>query len=1511
MLLIKIILLGLYIQLAHADSSSCLNGGVSGTDGCECLPYWKGSTCGQILCTNGGYTDSLNRYCICPSGYFGLHCEAATQTKPATKTFQLKDPSLNLIYYNLFSDYYGKNAYSIFQKAVNNHVAANSQYYKNVNIYRIADLTSYPQNCNHDDNTCDYGPDGEFMEFQTPSVGNINFQEVVFPKSYWCYYVPMYEYILKMIQKGGLEDTTINILTQHPPLPDDDGLNALVQAAIGFRIRINILFSDDQTFIRCTPDQINSLRQLSSRTGGIFTDVPSGSMYNETNTIINTILTTNIYYDVIDVAVGVNDITFSADPLINNYYVVLSNGVVSDDSGCLGITNGPDSNEHAVYQLFNAAIHPCSLKFKQNSDAKIVVKIFVAGNEKTFRSFYSFVEDALMDTSKTMPYDEIQYNLALRFNYDSPLIKSLSIAQASFIDQQANTGIPIVSGSDDLVTRQDYSLDNFIKRGFTCLSSSADDIFGIRLTLRPQFTASQPPLLMKRYIPIHCLTLPPPVTTTVTQNTVSTTVMTTKLTTVSTTVTKIPTSASTTVPSSTPAPTTVTSAPLPKPKKTYILGYTSSVDESAYETFLLASTAKTTGNLYQHYTDFGEVLFQDKKFKIDTGYVSQTDYPSFIQAVYNDQKKNLDNVYYDQPQILEALQSIMQSSNAPDQNSLVSFLTDTLPLQKAPFADADIAVYKDFINKNNKVLFWIDNSDFDSQINNFKRSPDMLNLLAAITNGHLIVTNHSSPDFSNLLSDFYSKGPAQNLVFSKTFSSGPLQSIGSVDYQSITSNITIFASATVFIQKSADIQFRPLNLKFTSQTTGNAIPVTMNYMPNSNLYTADFVLTPDKYTVSALFFDSNSRIVSLRLWNSELMFTDLQMTYKDYDENTISSPDTNFGAALRAQMVGAQTNSLKVTYSDCRSKVLQTSYFDAQQSVDISTDSFNFVPLFCQKRVSTEMCPPGTERIYNMQISTTDGTFIGTKSFYCDDSTTPFDCSTVDSNGNYFCDTPIAPFLRGPAKKLLDCSDNGKLVWSEDAPSVGLGHYKCICNDPALTGLSCEHGTCDDTPQPGSLDIQFRTYTAIIAFLPDNTLTKAVFLDALPVLSVDEATTNIWLYQILVYCTNGDYFPVYIGKDPKEFNAALKSPDNKITCAGSASDSGVLDISDAFRVSTSSIGKDQNGVVVLYYESVTPLESISIDNEKFYENAQQYRQKFFVYNAIENSDDGLKVDTRQDIITATLATGGTTIIDDLLLNDVDPTIPLFQRLIKAKTSLNYHNFNKDAITGIQANIESEAYVIIGGSASQGTIASDADNYSIFTKISKITSTQFVNLNTNNPASWASVVVLDGVAIPHAILKDRAVSDTWSAVSVSQTDARTVLGIKTPDGYTLTNSLYPHSRRASRTSCSFDTVLYQPITSMPLGYSQHELTLLSADGKNKINKVFPIITSSSSDCKNNVSDQSKGACTCPNTFTGPDCSRLVCGDHGLLSTWGGACNCDGTIGGRFCNSQVNSFLSFFR
>ncbi|CAL2031404.1 unnamed protein product [Caenorhabditis brenneri] len=235
-------------------------------------------------CTNGGYLDSKNQTCICPSGYLGVHCEAVKTSMPPDNHFKAGGTSFNIMNVNLYTQYWGAQTYKNIQQSVNAHFTA---FPKGYDMYNLLETSGSPTLDSLDIPIYSYTFDKWYSDKTTFTLT----PEATDTGLYWCYEVPIFQNLITMIQKYNLKNTVITILTQHPP--SDDKRYEAREIAVAFGIRINVLWTKDLTFNRCTDDQVQGFKTFVDVTGGLFVELQSELNDQTTIELVSQVLLTH------------------------------------------------------------------------------------------------------------------------------------------------------------------------------------------------------------------------------------------------------------------------------------------------------------------------------------------------------------------------------------------------------------------------------------------------------------------------------------------------------------------------------------------------------------------------------------------------------------------------------------------------------------------------------------------------------------------------------------------------------------------------------------------------------------------------------------------------------------------------------------------------------------------------------------------------------------------------------------------------------------------------------------------------------------------------------------------------------------------------------------------------------------------------------------------------------------------------------------------------------------------
>uniref|UniRef100_A0A1I7X799 VWFA domain-containing protein n=1 Tax=Heterorhabditis bacteriophora TaxID=37862 RepID=A0A1I7X799_HETBA len=553
-------------------------------------------------------------------------------TNKAPLTLFTSNTTFNIVYYNVFSDYWGNSSYFDFQGSVKKHIE------------------KFPYN----------------------------------------------EYNMLFVFENGtdkeLRETAITILTQHPPLKNDTYMKKLENIALSFQIRINVIWSHDDIFVRCEKNdtQLNELRFLVKSTGGFFISEKYGPEKVD-GSLIDVVISSHYNYQPIAINVKNNNdslnITWRGGPQLERMYLVIEGQALPNISSCnlkhLGTTVFGDT---AVYSYDSIA--RCELKLHDN--------VAVAR------------------------------------------VKSATV----HVGPGNSTGLTIVSRK-----------------------ATFDFISKVIITATIQSKPNQ--YTIQRYIPYKCYQksakkvarlFKPRSSTAHTSVTVTTT---------------------------TPDKNYLESEhnnSCAEPTATFALAYSNSLNPSTYRAFIKQSLTSPI----EFFNNYGDILFDIKNLT----YKSQTSYSDFTLSIYT-RKLTSPESDTNPSNVLEALKKIATGTL---KNSLISVALKKLPLET-------VTDVPSFVNNNNKVIFFIDKDGFTHEGSSGRKS-NAINTIAALTNGHFIVSNQGNiNNFSEILSYIYKFGPSQELLFASTFVyRRPSFTLGTIDLTNFKENITV--SITVSIAMS-------------------------------------------------------------------------------------------------------------------------------------------------------------------------------------------------------------------------------------------------------------------------------------------------------------------------------------------------------------------------------------------------------------------------------------------------------------------------------------------------------------------------------------------------------------------------------------------------------------------------------------------------------------------------------------------------------------------------------------
>ncbi|PAV55777.1 hypothetical protein WR25_13058 [Diploscapter pachys] len=509
--------------------TSCHNGGFNYFDAeesgkCNCPSYWIGDDCETIVCTNGGYVvDGTNR-CRCPIGYFGVHCEATTTIKPPKGTFSSNKLSqFNIIDLNLYTDYWGMGSYNKYKEALisyintaqdRNNIFSEYNYWYNDFVPHL-DLTTlggpteinYPESYtfNKTSNRISASNATDFLAAfeKAPNMPRLT-------RLYYCHKSAIYEAIYDMMKGNNLEQTTITVVTSQPPFPDELGKIAkdkILQMTVAFGITINVIWIEDDIFIRCKPEETQDLKELAQATGGNFLSVRYSPDDTSIADAISSIFDT-MYQPQLIANGGASDcskghsVTVVPDRSPMPYYVFVKgeNVQVSDD--CIGVNTKATSYPGDMIILYTQlSPFPCPLTITSDG-ACSVLAVGVDQKNLGLQLYPSFVEDSQLDVSRHEPIDGLQLYVALHMEINNASLQNYSIST--------------LTSYDDLGNSLNFTFQ-YRDATFELISD---------VVLNDPITGNA---IARRVLPFKCLpsTYPPPPTTTTVTTTATTTTVTT------------------------------------------------------------------------------------------------------------------------------------------------------------------------------------------------------------------------------------------------------------------------------------------------------------------------------------------------------------------------------------------------------------------------------------------------------------------------------------------------------------------------------------------------------------------------------------------------------------------------------------------------------------------------------------------------------------------------------------------------------------------------------------------------------------------------------------------------------------------------------------------------------------------------------------------------------------------------------------------------------------------------
>uniref|UniRef100_A0AC34FEZ0 EGF-like domain-containing protein n=1 Tax=Panagrolaimus sp. ES5 TaxID=591445 RepID=A0AC34FEZ0_9BILA len=539
------------------------------------------------------------------------------------------------------------------------------------------------------------------------------------------------------------------------------------------------------------------------------------------------------------------------------------------------------------------------------------------------------------------------------------------------------------------------------------------------------------------------------------------------------------------------------------------------------------------------------------------------------------------------------------------------------------------------------------------------------------------------------------------------------------------------------------------------------------------------------------------------------------------------------------------------------------------------------------------------------KIRTTNNTVLEySTNFWCKQNDDPLVCPTpeptaststvpsTDSTGDTECQclTRDAPHLRGPTCTVSDCSKNGYLQYDSS-----LNDFVCQCKD-GYNGTYCQIGICSNTASRTAKDVNYRTFTlAIVHSNRDefnnivNELQNADFGNLY----------NIWQFNVFTVCngntktryfgTSKDIFANIIAGFKNNFDANLLS-----YCGSDQS----IDLTSVVKYGLNSVGKEVRGVfwIATHNSDIIQIDSIM----DFYYAVQGYRQELFL-TAVFGIGGAVDISNFNTTLEAVRVTGGERI--DFTSYAGSNYAKYIENIAVSQTSLNYYELITDSIDIVDILIEESAYVTI----SNGLYTDGVDvtpnceqkptDENVFVYLCSSSSPITIKADLQNGSALVTVRVLNGSTTAWIFINETN-QDNLEAMPVLNTYPSIAFDFNDDNIIPHDTTPYSIARQAARENCAFKyTSTFQlPVTST--GYDNFEITI---EGQN-YKKIIPYVITQTLEnrCKNGNVTIGDAKCSCPEHWSGADCSRPIC-EYGSLNTMQNACYCDLTHGGQTCST----------
>uniref|UniRef100_A0A914YQL8 EGF-like domain-containing protein n=1 Tax=Panagrolaimus superbus TaxID=310955 RepID=A0A914YQL8_9BILA len=1004
----------------------------------------------------------------------------------------------------------------------------------------------------------------------------------------------------------------------------------------------------------------------------------------------------------------------------------------------------------------------------------------------------------------------------------------------------------------------------------------------------------------------------------------------------------ITTEAATTVAQeTTEAASTVPSTPFACPNDAnlpaMIIGYSMQYDAPTVRAFLsspLVFNSSTADPNYGHYviftTDSDSDIYDNNHANRETFSDFQTLVTSYSAAYQQGDPNRPTNV-------ISILKQLLSDPLIKDRSAIFLLIGKT---EVVGDENDKIEIMQLATSKQIRVNFYIDKALYQSTAD-----PEIFKFyeqVSAISNGHFIIAdvNKSTPGgfyvpqkiFSLLFFDSF----PHKLAMSKTVSIKGADDLGTLDLSGQTGDRDFFITAA-YSPYTNDVNSVYLMVIFTNKNGGQSPgpfsfvcqPETCENNPTpppwatcsyGNVGCGAMLSIPAgvEYDITIIntIYNENSTL-TYRLWehwqdNEEYKIKNEYMDVRSQYQSSLSGPIYEIAAVPKvalSQFAVEKIDKLEVEFYDCDGKYVYT-YDHYNYASVISNDSicgttFMVNPFICNFEQTCSLERDILQGFYTTKykIRTTDNTVLQySTNFWCKKNEIPMSCpnadptavgltSTVPSTDDVCqCLTRDAPHLRGPVCTVSDCSKNGYLQYDSSEED-----FVCQCKD-GYNGTYCEIGICSNTASRTAKDVNYRTFTIAIVHSNRDEFNNIVT-------ELQNANfgnlNNIWQFNVFTVC-NGNTKTRYFGTSKDTFTnilAGFKSNFDADLLSYCGSDQGI-NFTSVVKYGLNSFGKEVRGVfwIATHNSDIVEVDSLM----DFYHVVQGYRQEIFL-TAVLNVGGTTDLSSFNTTLEAVRVTGGERI--DFGSYAGSTYAKYIENIVLSKTSLNYYDLITDSITNVEIPIEESAYLTIsnGGYTDGVTVTPNCVAQptvgKAFVYLCSTPGPVTVTANIQDGASLVTVRVLNGYT-PAWVFINETNQDNLEAMPVLNTYPSIAFDFE--DNNVIPHDTTPYSiaRQAERVNCAFKyTSTFQlPVTST--GYDNFEITIEGQDYK----KIIPYVITETLEnrCKNGNVTIGDAKCTCPEKWSGADCSRPIC-EYGSLNIMQNACYCDLTHGGQTCSA----------